>query len=348
MFWTHRPPGFSLAQVVSGRTWACADLGAFPRPLPGLDGLEGIVIMEDRDPQFFLSFRDCDPEAEPPLNRHGPLRSWTTQRDLRDLVGELQQRRVKVAIGFWNYGGWLFHRRPRWVREHPELKHVPLSSHLYPFARLQPEGMEYCEYIARQYERLCGAFGFDGLMLGDGLCGFGSIWDPDLYADKEDTIPQWTRFYRVVADAVHHFQGVLLAYDQMGSSFLEARIHGVDYRELGQAGLDILVYQSYPQAWGGFWLEEFQSRFDLIANSKNLATIKSALAGTNAQVFYTVELGDSVEKWPVAPGRTEEQMAKLDTLSDGRFLVWANDVLARLPGQTVKPGGLEVRDGCEQ
>jgi hypothetical protein len=284
--------------------------------------------MEDRDPRFFLSFRAYDPEAEPPLNRHGPLRAWITQQDLRAFVAELQRQGIKAVIGFWNYGGWLFHIRPRWVREHPELKHVPFSSHLYPFAWLKREGMEYSEYIARQYERLRIAFGFDGLMLGDGLCGFGSIWDPDLYSDKEDTIPRWTHFYRVIADAVHHSAGVLLAYDQMGFSFLEARKHGVDYGELAQAGLDILIYQSYPQAWGGFWLEDFQKRFDLTANAKNLATVTSALAGTNARVFYTVELGDSVERWPVAPVRTEEQMNTLDSLSDGRFLVWANDVLA--------------------
>lgn len=330
MFWTHRPVGFSLAQVAGRRTWGCVDLGAFPRPIPALEGLEGAVIMEDRDPRFFLSFRDYDPKAELPLNRHGPLHAWTIQQDLVELVQELHQRNVKVAIGFWNYGGWLFHRRPRWVREHPELKHVPFSSHLYPFAWLQPEGMEYCEYIARQYARLRAAFGFDGLMLGDGLCGFGSIWDPDLYSDKEDTIPRWTHFYRVIADVVHDSGGLLLAYDQMGFSFLEARKHGVDYRELVQAGLDILVYQSYPQAWGRFWLEGFQNRFDLTANASNLATVKSALAGTPAHVFYTVELGDSVEKWPVAPARTEEQMDALDRLSDGRFLVWANDVLAAL------------------
>src|SRR5262249_21967038 len=150
IFWTHRPVGFSLAQVAGGRTWGCVDLGAFPRPLPALEGLEGGVIMEDRDPRVFLSFLDYDPEAEPPLNRHGPLRSWTTQEDGVDLVVELHQGRVKVAIGFWNYGGGLFHRGPRGVRDPPELKHFPFSSHFSPFAWLQPGGMEFCEYIARQ------------------------------------------------------------------------------------------------------------------------------------------------------------------------------------------------------
>ena len=335
----HRPSSLSFAQVVNRRSWACADLGAFRRPLPGLDGLDGVVIMEDRDPAFFLSFRDYTPGEDTRLNRHGPLHAWSTQQDLRDLVSLLHSQRIKVAIGFWNYGGWLFHRRPRWLREHRELTHLPLSSHLYPFVRLQPEGMDYSDYIAHQYERLRGAFGFDGLMLGDGLCGFGSIWDPDLYRDREGTIPQWTHLYEVIADAVHRTQGVLLAYDQMGFSLSEAREHGVEYRALARAGLDVLVYQSYPQAWGGFWLEEYRSRFDLNANIQNLLTIKTALAGTNTHVLYTLELGDSVERWRADPRQTATQRDTLDPLADGRFLVWANDIIACLRGPDHAEGG---------
>ncbi len=324
----HRPSGLSFAQVVQGRPWACADLGAFPRPLPDLTGLEGVVIMEDRDPQFFLAFDAYDPAAETRLNRHGPLSAWSTQADLREVVAGLHAQSIKAAIGFWNYGGWAFHRKAWWLRSHRELTHVPWSSHLYPFARLRAEGITYAEYIARQYGRLHGAFGFDGLMLGDGLCGFGSIWDPDLYRDEAHTVPQWTEFYRTIAGAVHRAAGILLAYDQMGFSFSEAREHGVDYRELAAAGLDILVYQSYPQAWGGFWLENYRARFSLAANTANLSTVVSATAGTPLRVLYTLELGDSVERWPVDPARTQEQMSMLDPLADGRFLVWANDVIA--------------------
>lgn len=325
---SHRPIGLSFAQVVHDRTWACADLGAFPRPLPDLKGLEGVVIMEDRDPEFFLAFDTFNPAADTRLNRHGPLHVWSTQKDLRELVESLHAQNIKVVIGFWNYGGWMFHRRARWLRSHRELKHVWWSPQLYPFVRLVPEGITYGEYIARQYVRLRAAFDFDGLMLGDGFCGFGSIWDPDLYRDKADTVPEWTRFYRVISDAVHRSQGILLAYDQMGFSYSEAREHGADYSELADAGLDILVYQSYPQAWGRFWLENYRGRFDLAANVTNLSTVKSALAGMAVRVLYTLELGDSVERWTVEPDRTREQMEKLDLRADGRFLVWANDVLA--------------------
>lgn len=325
----YRPSRLPYAQVVGGRTWACADLGAFPRPLPRLDGLDGVVIMEDRDPHFFLSFHDYNPSADSRLNRHGPLRSWSTQADLRDLVGGLHKQRIKVAIGFWNYGGWLLHIRPRWLREHPEIRRLWLSSQLYPFVRLRREGVDYAQYIAGQYQRLHGAFGFDGLMLGDGFCGFGSIWDPDLYGDREGTVDQWTGFYQVIAETVHAARGILLAYDLMGFSSEEARKHGVGYRRLADAGLDILVYQSYPQAWGRYWLEAYRRRFNLAANVKNLTTVRTALKGTAAQVFYTLEIGDSVERWRAEPALTRKQAGTLDPLADGRFLVWANDVLAR-------------------
>jgi len=329
LFRRYRPSPIPYAEAVNDRTWACVDLGAFPRPLPRLAGLQGVVIMEDRDPQFFLSFRAYDPQVETRLNRHGPLRLWSTQQDLKGLVRELHKQRLQVAIGFWNYGGGWLHRKPPWLREHTELKTLPLSSHLNPFVRLRREGMDYAEYIARQYERLQAAFGFDGLMLGDGLCGFGSVWDPDRYANNERAIPQWTRLYRVIADGVHRTRGVLLAYDHLGFPYREARKHGVDYRMLADAGLDVLIYQSYPQAWGEYLLIEYQSRFDLNANVKNLMTVRDALAGTDVKVLYTLELGDSVERWRAAPDRTRAQMAALDPLADGRFLVWGNDIIAR-------------------
>jgi len=336
---SHRPSSLSLRDVADGRTWACVDLGAFPRPLPRLEGLEGLVIMEDRDPQFVLSFSGYDPRRPAGLDRHGPLRSWTTHEDVRAVVAGLHAQGIKVAIGFWNYGGWRFHHRPAWVRAHPELRHMPFGSQLYPFVRLRREGITYAEYIARQYERVREAFGFDGLMLGDGFCGFSSIWDPDLYDDLAGTIPEWTAFYRTVAGAVHAGGGVLLAYDQMGMSAAESRGHGIDYGELARAGLDVLVYQSYPQAWAGFWLESYADRFDLAANVRNISTVTSAVAGSGTRVLYTLELGDSVERWWADPARTRGQMTRLDPLAGGRFLVWANDLVARFGQPERRPMG---------
>jgi hypothetical protein len=331
LFNRYRHPQFSYAAIVDGRSWACTDLGAFRRPLPLFNRLEGVVVMEDRSPTFFLSFHGYTPDAPTDLNRHGPLRRWSTQRDLKDLVAGLHEQGIKVAIGFWNYGGWWFSRNFAWLRGHPELRRVRWSSDLYPFVRLRQEGVEYAEYIGGQYASLAETFRFDGLMLADGLCGFGTIVDPDMYADQEDAIPRWTRFYQTVAGLVHQSGGILLAYDHMGAGYLEARRHGVDYRDLARAGLDVLVYQSYPQAWGNYWLGAYRDRFDLRACAENLATIAPVLSGIHTRVLYTVELGDSVEKWAASPEATQHQIARLDPMAGGRFLVWANDLFAHLP-----------------
>ena len=332
LFSRPRPPA-EFGPVVAGETWACVDLGAFARPLPRLPGLTGVVIMEDRDPFFFLTFDHYRPWAPATLNRHGPRRDLLTQHDLKLLVNDLKLQGISVLIGVWNYAGFVprsLHPNP-FLRAHPELTRTPGSSDLYPFVTLRKEGITYAEYIAHQYEKLVDTFGFDGLMLGDGFCGFRSFGDPDRYRDMEHTIPQWTEFYATVARAVHHSSGLLFAYDCQGLSASEARRHGVDYRELARVGLTCLVFQSYPQAWGEYWLARYADRFDLEACRINLTSVKKALAGTATKVLYTVELGDVVEGWSADPAKTRRAMEVLDPLADGRFLVWANDLIARLP-----------------
>jgi hypothetical protein len=333
-------------QVVRGGAWACTDLGAFSRPVPRLAGVDGVVVMEDRHPEFFLSFREYAPDSDARLNRHGPLRRWSTQRDLAEVVAALHGQGIPALIGFWNYGGWWPFPPSRWLRRHPELHRVPGSADLDPFVRLEREGMTYAEYIGGQYARLRAAFGFDGLMLGDGFCGFGSFIAPDLHNDREDAVPQWTQFYRTVAGRVHDAGGVLFAYDRMGFSAREARRHGADYRAIADVGLDVLVYQAYPQAWGRYWLADHRGRFGLHACARKLATVRAALAGTGTRVLYTLELGDSVERWTAEARATRRQLTALDPLADGRFLVWANDLLARRWAGTAAPMGTPARQAA--
>jgi hypothetical protein len=324
-------PIFDYSEVVQGKVWACTDLDAFPRPLPRLKGIEGVVIMEDRYPDFFLNFSYYQPWSETTLNRHGPLHEWHSHHDLKELVKDLHEQKIKVSIGFWNFSGWYptpFVPSP-WLRNHPELRRVSNSSDLDPFVELEKEGITFAEYIAHQYRKLNEAFGFDGLMLAE-FSGYKTIRSPDAYRDREDTIPHWTELYETIASSVHETGGLLLAYDCMGFSYSEARRHGVDYRELARAGLDYLIFQAYPQAWGEYWLSAYADRFDLDSLAINLKTVKSALHGTDTKVFYSVELGDSVEKWWAEPEKTKRQMEKLDPLADGRFLVWANDLFAGL------------------
>lgn len=323
-------PTFEYNEIVKGKVWACTDLGAFSRPLPILKGVEGVVIMEDRNPEFFLSFKNYEAWAPSLLNRHGPLHHWNTQQDLKELIKELHDQKIKVAIGFWNYGGWGwgFSGQAPFFRSHPEMVRISKSSDMDPFVTLKKEGISYAEFIAHQYCKLQETFNFDGLMLGDGFSGYRSFRDPDLYRDRESTIPQWTDFYATIAREVRRHKGTFLAYDCMGYSYTEAQRHGVNYRDLADAGLDVLVHQSYPQAWGEYWLAKYKDRFDLDASAINLGSVKKALKDTDTKVIYTLELGDSVEKWWADPEKTKKQMERLDPLSDGRFLVWANDLIS--------------------
>jgi len=325
-------PSFDYQEIIQGNTWACTDLGAFRRPLQPLRGVKGVVIMEDRDPEFFLGFRHYKPTEQTHLNRHGPLQFWSTQQDLKHLVRELHEQKINVLIGFWNYGGWGFGllSRASWLRSHPELQRVAGSSDLEPFVNLDKEGISYADFIAHQYQKLAETFEFDGLMLGDGFCGYRAFGQPDTYRDREETAASWTDFYRVIAETVHRTKGQLFAYDCMGYSVSEAQRHGADYRHLSEAGLDTLVFQSYPQAWGEHWLSRYAERFDLDACAVNLRTVKKALRDTKTKVLYSLELGDSVEKWWAEPQKTKKQMERLDCLADGRFLVWANDIFGNV------------------
>jgi len=334
-----RRPHFDYDDVVRGEVWACTDLDAFPQPLPRLKGIRGIVIMEDRDPEFYLSFRHYQPWAETNLNRHGPLHKWHTQQDLKELVKALHEQKIKVAIGFWNYAGMAYGTlsQASFFRAHPEIVRTPGSSDMHPFTQLVKEGIAYSDYIAHQYQKLQETFHFDGLMFGDGFCGFRS-YNPNRYRDQEEAIPQWTEFYATIARTIHNAKGILLAYDCQGFSYSEAQRHGVDYKDLSKAGLDMLVYQSYPQAWAEYWFSAYKDKFDLDSNVINLRTVKKALAGTGTKVLYTLELGDSVEKWWADQEKTRKQVERLDPLADGRFLVWANDLFAGLEPYTKSAG----------
>jgi hypothetical protein len=287
--------------------------------------------MEDRFPEFFLSYEKFEPQKPTTLNRHGPLKWYSTQLDLKLLVDEFRTQGVKVIIGFWNYGGdeWNIKNRPVWLKNHPELQRIPESSDLEPFVVLKSEGISYAAYIASQYKKLQRDFGFDGLFLGDGFSGYRSFSEPFLYRDKTASATRWQELYQTIAQAVHESGGLLFAYDCMGLSYEEAKLHGADYRLFSQAGLDYLVFQSYPQAWGEYWLARYKQMFDLAAAQKNLVSVVDSLKGTPTKILYTVELGDSVEGWQADPEKTRLQVQALDQIVHGRFLVWANDLFAQ-------------------
>jgi hypothetical protein len=65
----------------------------------------------------------------------------------------------------------------------------------------------------------------------------------------------------------------------------------------------------------------------------HLRTVREALDGSRTRLFYTLEVSDRVERWTARTQAIYEQMHALDPLTDGRLVVWGNELLASLrPG----------------
>lgn len=388
----------------------CLDLGAFDPGAPDC-GVGAwmtraarvpawVVVMEDRQPDFFHGYDAYRPHETVPLNRHGPRSDAWTQADLKRLVDAFHDQGVKVLYGYWIH-------ESRFVDEdHPELlirdqdgklwqDIVEKNADFNPMRRMRADarrgiadGERYSTWSARQYARLQRDFGFDGLFLGDGAMGFrrhGKDWKDLRHFDFHESwlaefqaddhfmahdgcalhdeasstkarakdvhtyhwphwvawnTDRWTAYYREMADAIHKTGGVLAAYNVMNYDPTLARLHGVDYRAIAEAGLDILVFQAYDYAWGPLGPFGF-----LGITKKDLSTNLAALLRTRAHVGYdtpmqivvTVETEDEVETWnaPVAHTLGETyaygNAAALDgsewrRAADGAFIVWGNSV----------------------
>lgn len=326
-----RTSSFEFSDIhASASTIACVDLGAFDRKIPRLAPIEAVVIMEDRLPQFFLEYKNYSPDLATSLNHHGPKKVLKTQADLKRLVVQLHEQGIGVFIGFWGQYRGALGESTFWIKRHPEVRPLDSrSSDMNPLVHLHGEAMNFADYVSMQYQKLARDFDFDGLFLGDGLNGYRIFTEPDAFRDKRTTIPMWNQFYRTVANGVHAAKGLLLAYDCMGFSPFEAILHGSDYKSQALAGLDFLVVQTYPYAWGEFWLRD-KNGFDFASARDHLRRVKQSLLGAHTRVFYTLEVGDSVEGWHAPREHTLRQQEEFDTLSDGKMIVWGNEMIAKL------------------
>ncbi len=325
---------FPLAGILQNPspTVALTDLGAFRYPLQKLPSeIETVVIMEDRRPEFFLSFRKYHFFDIVPLNRHGPFKAKWNQGDLKQLVQDLHRQGKKVIIGFWAFWGDGISKPTSWLKEHPELKHRRWTESDIgdPFTILVPEVITFAQHIAEQYQKLHEAFGFDGLFLGDGLMGFRDFWNPELYRDQWRRTMDFAEFYRTIATAVHGTGGELWAYDCMGFDYEEAIRHGADYSLLATAKLDKLVFQSYKAAWVDLF--RIRGKTGLTQDVDSMKTIREAMEGQECRLYHTLGVGDIVEGWYPRHQDLQDQMRMLDPHSDGRVVVWANGLLANLP-----------------
>lgn len=310
-------------------TLACTDLGAYYKDKPNnLKGINAVVIMEDRIPEFFLSYNNFEPNKDTGLNRHGPLKELKTQTDLKNIVSELHSQNIKVYFGFWCYRGTIFERNWSWLKNHPEVNALPwVYSYFDPLVNLEKEKMSFAEYVGKQYEKLQKDFNFDGLFLGDGSNGYGRLTNIYDSENKAVTSPKWAEFYKTIAKKVHETGGKLLAYDILGFAPEQAKLHGADYKAEAEAGLDYLVVQTYPVAFGQFW-EYGNKGFDLASCLDHFQKTKEALKDTNCQAIYTLELGDAVEGWYASKNDTISQLLAFQNIASGKLLVWANKIFA--------------------
>ena len=166
-------------------------------------GLDFVVLMEDRQPDFFLTYDGYNPEAFVGLNRHGPhsYRSgsyYPTQKDLKQFVKVMLDEGIGVMFGFWMHEN-------RWIlRRHPELLLTDINGYQWhtsdysadfnPLLDFQQEdnyhgikkGDSFADYVCMQYGRLSGDFGFRGLFVGDGGMGFRVFGDDSLGTNHYD------------------------------------------------------------------------------------------------------------------------------------------------------------------
>ncbi len=147
-------------------------------------------------------------------------------------------------------------------------------------------------------------------------------------------VERWTEFYRYMAHGVHATGGKLSAYNAMNYGPIIALLHGVDYRQIAEAGLDYLIFQTYDYAWGPLKFEMVNK--DISTNLFELRATK-AFVDNKTKVFFTTEIGDRVEGWkcPIAHTLGEVYMygynnyfngSKWTAASDGSFIVWGNHV----------------------
>lgn len=151
---------------------------------------------------------------------------------------------------------------------------------------------------------------------------------------------RWAEYYRETAQAVHATGGILAAYNVMNYDPVLARQHGVDYRAIAEAGLDILVFQAYDYAWGplGPFGDLHIARKDLGTNLQALLRTRAHVGwDTPMQIVVTAETEDEVERWDAPLAHTLGELYAYGNAAahdgetwrraaDGAFVVWGNSV----------------------
>jgi hypothetical protein len=323
-----------------GSMAALADLGAFDLKLfrKGLidfsvlaeNGIKEIVIMEDRDPMFFLNYDGYGDKKRVTLARqNGNSDKWTMD-DMKKLILKLHEFGVKVILGFWgnagNRKGNPFIKK-NWENLAPV---IPTSDDINPLSIVKDSGGEFmlfADYVVSQYKKMKNDFGFDGLFLGDGLMGCRAFLDVRGPYDVSDFADLWTDFYERIYLGVKEAGGgdTLWAYDCMGNGLGRAMKNGVDLKRLC-GFIDNYIFQAYGgDSWGEYMkLPDYNQQRDL----KEIASLPPEL---KEKTRYTVALGDNVEGWygNLVSIKEKHELLK-DHAKKGTLGVWANEMIRAL------------------
>ena len=292
------------------------------------NGVREIVLMEDRDPQFFLNYEGFEEGKTVPLNRHGRKEDKWSMSDLKKLVGKLQEQGIKVVIGFWgNTGGKdgnEFIKR-NWEALTPV---IPTSDDINPLSMVKDKTgkeMSCADYIVRQYQQLEKDFGFDGLFLGDGLMGFRSFLDPNGDYNTADFNQLWTDFYRRVYDGVKKTgEGkTLWAYDCMGNGATRARSNGLYLNGIAKY-IDNYIFQSYSNdAWGSGYMN--LPGYDLARDKAQITDLPDEL---KIKTKYSIGIGDNVEGWAGKASAIKDKHQQIGSQArKGTLGVWSNGLI---------------------
>ncbi|MCC6643664.1 hypothetical protein IT411_02850 [Candidatus Peregrinibacteria bacterium] len=287
-----------------------------------------IVLMEDRDPQFFLNYADYQADQVVPLNRHGSKEDKWTMADLKKLIAQLQEKKIKVIIGFWgntgNKDGNDFIKR-NWDNLAPV---IPSSDDINPLSMVRngdDKEMSCADYIVEQYRKLDRDFGFDGLFLGDGLMGFRSFLDPNGDYNTADFNQLWTDFYRKIYEGVKETgnEDTLWAYDCMANGQKRAQKNGLNLEGIAKY-IDNYIFQSYANdAWGSDYMN--LPGYDLNRDKVQSLDLPDAL---KVKTRYSVGIGDNVEGWAGKAKNIGEKHVQIGPQAKrGSLGVWSNGLI---------------------
>lgn len=293
-------------------------------------GIKELVIMEDRDPQFFLNYSGYDADRTVPLNRHGNASDLWTMGDLKKLVDQLHQNNIKATIGFWGNNGNLKNNPFLAKNEQALTPVIPGSDDINPLAFVDTpdhRNIPFADYVVEQYQKLKNDFAFDGLFLGDGLMGYRNFLDPHGPYDASGYSTLWTDFYKRIFLGIKTINpnDTLWAYDCLGRGRQAALKNGLDLEAITPY-IDHYIFQSYGNdAWGKDYMD--LPGYD---NQRDASHLNSLPAALKKKTKYTIGLGDKVEGWT---GHLPQIKAKHQALSpdarQGTLGVWSTSLLRK-------------------